>query len=660
MKYTNNTLNNSLFTKLFASLMVFVFSVANVFATPSVASTNLQTTAGVTVTANGNALTFTAPDKAVLTWQAFGSGTDTIGLTDTLNYVLPTKNGSVLNVVAGGANTTIDGTILSNGNVFVLNPNGIVVGNGARIDTNAFYLGTSDNTAFASYYFGQNGKLPSQDGLATLAGNTSVNAGAIIRVTDNITIASKNISIGGAFVQGNLNLAADGAVAVGSAGLAYIDGALAITNTSGATVLGSAGNNLIVTGNITSRGGVASSFSTVGTAGSIQAKSANIVGGNVTSDRINTSALTIDGTNVTVNVGAVASNPIVSVTGNGTINVTAPSALTANVTNTNATATTTVNAAGALTLNRVQVEGTGLASFTGTSVTDTTSRLFVYGPVAFNATTGNVTINKGNHSFGPVSVSAVAGEAIVIEDAATQLNVVNTPKLSLTSRDYVFQTPVTGVIGSATNVISATGNITLGAAANAAGSYSLVGKDIALTTAGATSLTAQGANITIAATGPVTLGTVTAGGTLGVNSTGAIAQVAATKVNAVGASSFIGTGLTLANAGNTFGALTVDVGAGGTASVTEETTLNVASLRAATVTLNSSNSVITTGVLPVVADTFNVVVGGDFVPAANFKAVNPITVLAGANVDLSALSLATNLSGKSPSVIAKGYKAPQP
>lgn len=660
MKKHNNTLNYSLWTKVLASLMVFVFAVGNVFGVPSTAATNLQTTAGVTVTANGNTLSFTAPDKAVLTWQAFGSGTDTIGLTDTLNYVLPTKNASVLNVVAGGANTTIDGSIVSNGNVYVLNPNGIVVGNGARIDTNAFYLGTSDNTAFASYYFGQNGKLPSQDGLATLAGSTSVNAGAIIRVTDNITIASKNISIGGAFVQGNLNLAADGAVAVGSAGLAYIDGALAITNTSGATVLGSAGNNLIVTGNITSKGGTASSFATVGTAGSIQAKSANIVGGNVTSDKINTSALTIDGTNVTVNVGAVASNPIVSVTGNGTINVTAPSALTANVTNTNATATTTVNAAGALTLNRVQVEGTGLASFTGTSVTDTTSRLFVYGPVAFNATTGNVTINKGNHSFGPVSVSAVAGEAVVVEDAATQLNVVNTPKLSLTSRDYVFQTPVTGVIGSATNVISATGNITLGAATNAAGSYSLVGKDIALTTAGATSLVAQGGNITVAATGPVTLGTVQAGGTLGVNSTGAISQVAATKVNAVGAVSFIGTGLTLTNAGNTFGAVTLDVGAAGVASVTEETTLNVASLRAATVTLNSSNSVITTGVLPVAADTFSVVVGGDFIPAANFRAVNPITVLSGANVDLSALSLATNLNNKSPSVIAKGYKAPQP
>jgi len=660
MKKYNNTQNNSLWTKVMALLTVFVFSVANVFATPSVASTNLQTTAGVTVTANGNALTFTTPDKAILTWQAFGSGTDTIGVNDSLNYVLPTKNSSVLNIVAGGSNTTIDGSILSNGNVYVLNPNGIVLGNGARIDVNSLYVGTSDNLAFASYYFGQNGKLPSQNGLAPLAGSAGVSAGAIIRVTDNITIAAKNITVGGAVVQGNLVLSADGNLSVGSAALTYVDGALSISNTSGATVLGSTGNNLIVTGNLTATGGTTSTFSTVGTAGSIQVRSANITSGAINADKINTNALTLDGTNVTVNVGNVTTNPVVSVTGNGTIAVTAPAAFTANVANKNATATTSVTAGGALTLNSVQVEGTGLASFTGTTVTDTTSRLFVYGPVAFNATTGNVTINKGNHSFGPVSVSATNGEAIVVEDAATQLNVISTPKLALTSRDYVFQTPTTGVIGSANTVVSATGNITLGAAANAAGSYSLVGKDITLATAGATSLAARGGNVAVTSTGLVTLGNVNADGTLGVNTTMPITQATDTKVSAVGAVSLVGSALTLNNVGNTFGALTIDVGATGNAAVTEETTLNLASLRAASATFNSNGGVITSGVLPVVADTFNIVAGGDFVPAANFRAVNPITVLSGGTADLSALSLATNLNSKSPSIIAKGYKAPQP
>ncbi len=230
----------------------------------------------------------------------------------------------------------------------------------------------------------------------------------------------------------------------------------------------------------------------------------------------------------------------------------------------------------------------------------------------------------------------------------------------MTARDNVFQTAITGLVNSANTTVSATGNITLGAAANAAGTYSLVGQNISLTTAGATNAAIRGGNVTVTSAGPVTLGAVAANGTLGVSSTGAITQAVDTKVNAVGAVSLIGTGLTLTNSGNTFGGLTIDVGAAGNASVTEQTAINVVSLRAANATFNSNDAVVTTGVLPVLADTFNVVAGGDFIPAANFKAVNPITVLSGGIVDLSALSSATNLNSKFPSVIAKGYKAPQP
>jgi hypothetical protein len=310
-------------------------------------------------------------------------------------------------------------------------------------------------------------------------------------------------------------------------------------------------------------------------------------------------------------------------------------------------------------LGKVQVEGLAGASFTGAAVTDTSSRIFVYGGTSFTATAGNVTIDKGQHSFGPVSVSAT-GEALIFEDAATQLNVVNTPKLTLRSVDYIFQTPTTGVVNSSLVSVVGTGNITLGAATNSAGNYTIIGNDIVFANNGALSIstTATG-NASVASTGAVTLGSTTTGGTLTVTSAGAIAQAVDTKVYALGASNFVGTGLTLSNAGNGFGGITVDVGTAGTATITEETTLNLVSLRAANATVKSTFDVITTGILPVVADTFNVVVGGDFVPAANFRAVNAVTVLSGGNVDLSNLSLITNLNNKSPSIIAKGYKAPQ-
>lgn len=657
MKY-NNTRNNSLLVKLFASMIVFVVTVTSVFAIPSITPTNLQTTAGVTVTGAGTTLSIVAPNKSVLTWQNFGSGTDTIAIGDALNYTLPSNNASVLNIVAGGASSTINGAISSNGNVYVLNPNGILVGGSARIDVNRLGLSTSDNPSFASFYFQQNGFLPSQDGLVPVAGNTTINNGSIIAVSENITLVSKNITINGVLSQGNLVLNADGNVTVGSAGMAYIAGDLTINNPTGTTTIGSAGNNTIVTNNLVVNGNSTSAFSSVAT-GTIQAKTLNVTAGTILADRISTNSTTVTGTNVTVNVGSGAGTPSVTAVGNGTVQISAPASLTVNVTNSGAGATS-VSAGGNLTLGKVQVEGLAGASFTGASVNDTSSRIFVYGSAAFAATAGNVTIDKGQHSFGPVSVSAT-GEALIVEDAATQLNVVNTPKLTLRSVDYVFQTPTTGVVNSALVSVVGAGNITLGAATNSAGNYTITGNDVVVANNGALSIstTATG-NASVTSTGAVNLGGTTAAGTLTVTSAGAITQAVDTKVSSFGSVRFVGTGLTLSNAGNGFGGITVDVGTAGTATLTEETTLNLVSLRAANATVKSTFDVITTGTLPVVADTFNVVVGGDFVPAANFRAVNGITVLSGGNVDLSNLSLITNLNNKSPSIIAKGYKAPQP
>ena len=657
MKY-NNTRNNSLLVKLFASMIVFVVTVTSVFAIPSITPTNLQTTAGVTVTGAGTTLSIVAPNKSVLTWQNFGSGTDTIAIGDALNYTLPSNNASVLNIVAGGASSTINGTISSNGNVYVLNPNGILVGGSARIDVNRLGLSTSDNPSFASFYFQQNGFLPSQDGLVPVAGNTTINNGSIIAVSENITLVSKNITINGVLSQGNLVLNADGNVTVGSAGMAYIAGNLTINNPTGTTTIGSAGNNTIVTNNLVVNGNSTSAFSSVAT-GTIQAKTLNVTAGTILADRISTNSTTVTGTNVTVNVGSGAGTPAVTAVGNGTVQISAPASLTVNVTNSGAGATS-VSAGGNLTLGKVQVEGLAGASFTGASVNDTSSRIFVYGGAAFTATAGNVSIDKGQHSFGPVSVSAT-GEALIVEDAATQLNVVNTPKLTLRSADYIFQTPTTGVVNSILVSAVGTGNITLGAATNSAGNYTITGNDVVFANNGALSIstTATG-NASVTSTGVVNLGETTAGGTLTVTSAGAITQAVDTKVSSFGSVRFVGTGLTLSNAGNGFGGITVDVGTTGTATLTEETTLNLVSLRAANATVKSTFDVITTGTLPVVSDTFNVVVGGDFVPAANFRAVNAVTVLSGGNVDLSNLSLITNLNNKSPSIIAKGYKAPQP
>ncbi len=133
---------------------------APLWALPVSDLTNLTTSAGVTIQVIGaNTLNLTTPDKAVLTWQAFGSGASTIGAADTINYFLPTAAGSVLNSVTGGGVSRIDGKLLSNGNIYLLNPSGIVIGSGANINAAGFYAST---IAEPSGFFTINGSLSFQ------------------------------------------------------------------------------------------------------------------------------------------------------------------------------------------------------------------------------------------------------------------------------------------------------------------------------------------------------------------------------------------------------------------------------------------------------------------------------------------------------------------
>jgi filamentous hemagglutinin family protein len=639
MSTTNNQTRNGLLSLLGALFAFIALGVTSSLALPGTGAANLQTTAGVTTAVSGSTLQVTAPNKSVLTWQNFGSGTDAIALGDTINYTLPSASSSVLNVVSGSARTQIDGTISSNGNVFVLNPNGIIVGGGARIDTNSFVMGTSGDTAFASYYFQQNGKIPAQDGLATASGSASIGNSAIINVTDNITIISKNVDVAGALIQGGLNVTADGTVVLGSAGVAYVGGNATISNPTGTTTLGTTGNTLLINGTTS----VSATTGTISNAGgsTFTTKSLTATGADVSIGKVNSAAVNLTSTgNASVTVGSVL-NPVVSVNAAGNVSVTSPTTLVANVINNPAVSgTTSVTAAGALTLGNIHVTSpVGTTTFTGTSVSDLVNNNFVYGPVTFAATAGDVSITKTGNSFGPVSVLAT-GNATVNESAALNLGTINVAKLVATSKDYIFQT---GIITTPTATITGTGNITLTNPANNVGALAVTGADVTLVDNAA-----------------VVLGNVTAGGNLSVTASGAITQAADTKIKSVGNTTFVGTGLTATNAGNSFGPLTIDVTAAGTAAVTEETTLNLAALRAATGTFKSLGSIITTGTNPVFADTLTFDAGADVALLANTRITAGLTVKAIGLADLSALSFATNLNSKYPSITSATVKTPTP
>src|SRR5262245_13460104 len=96
------------------------------------ASIQGQGTARVTVTQSSN--------RAIINWNTFN-----IGAGEKTQFVQPNSSSVALNRVTGGLGPSqLYGTLTANGRIFLVNPDGILVGPGAVIDTAGFLATTSD------------------------------------------------------------------------------------------------------------------------------------------------------------------------------------------------------------------------------------------------------------------------------------------------------------------------------------------------------------------------------------------------------------------------------------------------------------------------------------------------------------------------------------
>ena len=99
---------------------------------------------------DANTLDVTASSNAIINWQGFS-----VGVGETTRFIQPTASSAVLNRVTGSDASTILGELLSNGRVFLVNPNGIVFGEDAVVDTAglvASTLGIDDADFLAGRY----------------------------------------------------------------------------------------------------------------------------------------------------------------------------------------------------------------------------------------------------------------------------------------------------------------------------------------------------------------------------------------------------------------------------------------------------------------------------------------------------------------------------
>ncbi|TAN45065.1 MAG: filamentous hemagglutinin N-terminal domain-containing protein [Nitrospirae bacterium] len=139
-------------------------------------------------------------DKAVINWQGYG-----IGANEAVRYFQPNSNSISLNRVVGRDPSRIFGQLSANGRVWVINPNGLLIGPNARINVGSF-LGSTLNITNNDFLAGKYNFKAVSSQLSAISNYGSINAndgGYVVFVSSNIS-NSGNITANG----GNVNMAA--------------------------------------------------------------------------------------------------------------------------------------------------------------------------------------------------------------------------------------------------------------------------------------------------------------------------------------------------------------------------------------------------------------------------------------------------------------------
>ncbi|PHV37428.1 YDG domain-containing protein [Janthinobacterium sp. BJB304] len=206
--------------------------------------------------------------NAVINWASFN-----IGKGESVQFQQPNSNAVALNRVLGGDGTTILGNLSANGKVFIVNPNGILFGQGASVNTAGLVASTLDisNADFMAgkYQFSGNGtgkvlnqgSISAPGGYVALLGAHVSNEGTIQARLGSVALAAgKAITLdvaGDGLLNVAVNAGAVGAL-VNNGGLIQADGgSVVLTAQAAGDLLKTAVNNtgVIEAHTIATRGG---------------------------------------------------------------------------------------------------------------------------------------------------------------------------------------------------------------------------------------------------------------------------------------------------------------------------------------------------------------------------------------------------------------------
>lgn len=184
-----------------ASFLALVFS-SSAYAAPS---GGVVTAGQATINQSGNTTTINqSTQNAAINWQKFG-----INSSETVNFVQPDVSSITLNRVIGNEQSVINGALNANGQVFILNSNGILFGNGARINT-AGLVATTMSLSDADFMAGNYSFTDASDASVINLGEITITDGGYA------ALLAKNVENGGSItaIKGRIHMVGADSVSI--------------------------------------------------------------------------------------------------------------------------------------------------------------------------------------------------------------------------------------------------------------------------------------------------------------------------------------------------------------------------------------------------------------------------------------------------------------
>ncbi len=135
-------------------------------------------------------------NRAIIDWTDFSTSSS-----QTVQFVLPSVSSAVLNRVISLTPSRLNGTLLSNGAVYLINPSGILVGPGGQIDVHGFVASSLDvnNAAFLAggnlLFSGSSSAAVANQGVISASGGAVVLMAEQVRNDGRITAPGGSVTL---------------------------------------------------------------------------------------------------------------------------------------------------------------------------------------------------------------------------------------------------------------------------------------------------------------------------------------------------------------------------------------------------------------------------------------------------------------------------------